>query len=458
MIDRKDIEKWTVEHEAEMISDIRTLVRIPSVSGEADRKGPFGTVCSEVLEQFFRMGRGYGFQTSECEGYAGEVTYGCGTREIGLFAHLDVVAEGDGWEYPAFDVTRIGDYLIGRGVMDNKGAVVAALYAFRYIKENGLLPKDFKCRLITGLNEEKGMEDIRYFLKHRACPQISIVVDSPFPVCRGEKGLLRMELTKDMSSSGLIINAGKAVNVVPGSAEARFGSRTVHAVGTEGHSAFPENSKNAIELLCRMIKENDEFLSLLNEDEVRLIDFLQDTASDGKGTGLGINTTDPDMGDLTCNLGLVRVTDGEMRINLDIRTPASADADKITDRIRQKAEAAGFRIVTQTYKPSYCYGTDDPLVRTLSDTYEQVTGDKDTTFINSAGTYASLIPGAVAFGPVFDDDFKELGFSDGRGRLHSADEAQSISKLEKAIEIYILSIVNIIDKYDSIILERNSMI
>lgn len=454
----KDIQIWAKEHEEEMIDDIRSLVRIRSVSGEPDGNGPFGSSCREVLDEFFRMGRSYGFQTAECDGYAGEVTYGCSPNEIGIIGHLDVVDEGEGWEYPAFDVTRIGDYLIGRGVMDDKGAMVAALYALRYIRENNLLLKNCKCRLIAGLNEEKGMEDIRYFLKHRSCPTVSFVVDSPFPVCRGEKGLLRLELAKDMSGSKLRISAGKAVNVVPGSASADYGEIHVDAQGKEGHSAFPENTQNAVTVLCRSIKENDALMALLNEDEAGLVCFLEDAASDGKGTGLGIDMADTEMGGVTCNLGLVRMTGDEMHINLDIRMPASADEEDIAGRIIDRAAASGFGLVSRMYKPGYCYSTDDPLVRRLAKIYEYTTKETETTFINNAGTYASLIPGAVAFGPVFDDDFEELGFTGGRGKLHSADEAQSISKLEMAIAIYVMSIFDIETDYDKIILERNDKV
>ena len=48
---------------------------------------------------------------------------------IATIAHTDIVPLGLGWTFPALDVTRKDGYLIGRGVLDDKGPFVLSLYA-----------------------------------------------------------------------------------------------------------------------------------------------------------------------------------------------------------------------------------------------------------------------------------------------------------------------------------------
>lgn len=45
-----------------------------------------------------------------------------------------------------------------------------------------------------GLSEETGMKDIEYFCKTQQIPDLCLVTDTNFPICYGEKGLLRAEL------------------------------------------------------------------------------------------------------------------------------------------------------------------------------------------------------------------------------------------------------------------------
>ena len=46
---------------------------------------------------------------------------------------LDVVPAGEGWTYPPWDCTRKGDFLIGRGVSDNKGAVITVPVSYTHL-------------------------------------------------------------------------------------------------------------------------------------------------------------------------------------------------------------------------------------------------------------------------------------------------------------------------------------
>ena len=44
----------------------------------------------------------------------------------------------DGTKLDPFKVTRVGDYLYGRGTIDDKGSIAAVLFAMKAVKESGL--------------------------------------------------------------------------------------------------------------------------------------------------------------------------------------------------------------------------------------------------------------------------------------------------------------------------------
>lgn len=54
---------------------------------------------------------------------------GEGEDLIGILCHVDVVPEGDGWVHDPFDVQIADGKLYGRGVCDDKGPAIIALYA-----------------------------------------------------------------------------------------------------------------------------------------------------------------------------------------------------------------------------------------------------------------------------------------------------------------------------------------
>ena len=77
---------------------------------------------------------------------------------------------GDGWDTPPFEATIKNGNIYGRGSIDDKGPVVAALYAMKAVKEN--LPVNSRVRLILGLNEEKSWKCIKHYKKIEEMPNI----------------------------------------------------------------------------------------------------------------------------------------------------------------------------------------------------------------------------------------------------------------------------------------------
>ena len=136
---KEKIESYIEAHKQEMLEDICELCRINSEKMPAEEDMPFGPGAAECLDTALDMAEGYGFETTDYDGYVGCVDLNELPRQLDILAHLDVVPAGEGWEVtePFKPVVKDGK-LYGRGTADDKGPAVAALYAMRAVKELGI--------------------------------------------------------------------------------------------------------------------------------------------------------------------------------------------------------------------------------------------------------------------------------------------------------------------------------
>ena len=167
MINYKDkIHNYIINNKDEIIAILKELVKIPSVRGEASPDAPFGKDCAEVLEYTERLYQKNGFETEPDKDGGYLLSYfGEGQKSLGLFAHADVVPVEDDWILtPPFEPIEKDGFLLGRGVLDDKSAIVISLYCAKMLKELNI---PFNSRLVCfiGANEESGMEDISSYVK-----------------------------------------------------------------------------------------------------------------------------------------------------------------------------------------------------------------------------------------------------------------------------------------------------
>ena len=443
---KSELKKWLGEKREELLRDLADLVKIPSVAGPpeaGEKRAPFGRACREALERMRAMAERDGIPSTDHEGYCVSLQVGDGGREIGIWNHLDVVPAGEDWRYPPFALTVKGDLLIGRGAQDNKGPAAAVYYALRFCQEYGLL-RNIRVRQILGCQEEAGMEDVRYYVEHEKVPDFSFVADCSFPVCCGEKGILRLTLqSTERLGAFEALQGGVAANSVPDRAQAVFADGEervcVEAAGQSGHAAFPEGTTNAIGVLARKLVAYP-----WEEREKRAVDFLRRAASDGYGEGLGITFEDEASGKLTCNAGKVWMEDGFLKLCLDIRYPISDNAQRLLEILAEQAAACGLAITETHDDRPYYMEPEQPFVRLLMEAWREETGGKEQPYVMGGGTYARHIPRTVGFGTGMARDIAPLQLPPGHGGCHSADETESLRNLQKAICIY----VNALTKLD----------
>ncbi len=445
------IEQVLSELEQPMIETLRTLVRIPSVKADPLPGAPFGQPARDALDKALEICAELGFDCENIDGYAGHADLGEGPTEdaLAVLGHLDVVPIGDNWTCEPFGAEIRDGKMYGRGTSDDKGPVVAAMYAMAAVKRLGL-PLKRKIRLIMGTDEESGWEDMRYYRKVCGMPRSGFSPDADYPIINIEKGSLHLDIWGKLSDQGLQVirfDTGDRYNVVPGKAEALicgdqaladkinaidFGwqvtaEATAEGVilrteGIPGHAAIPEGTLNAIGLMLKTLK------ALGVEGDLKKLADVIGVEYDGKS--LGIKMEDAVSGPLTSNMGIIRADKNGLRVTLDLRCPILADLQGIADQAARALPDMKVEITSRT-EPHYV-SADSELVRKLLGAYEKVTGEKGYAMAIGGGTYAKCLEEGVAFGALFPGE-PELA--------HHADEFISLDSLRKNLRIFTYALI-----------------
>ena len=459
------IDRWIQAHQEEFVRDLRELVAVPSVSGPREGDYPFGRECGRVLQLALEKAEQYGFQAENYENYCGGCRLkGEKTGEIGLFSHLDVVPLGDGWEYPPLGCTLKDGFLVGRGVGDNKGPAVAALYALRFLRENGIRLKH-DVLLYFGCSEERGMEDIEHFTSTRPLPDFSLVPDTNFPVCYGEKGIFRATARKTVNGRLKSFQVGEVANVIPAYGEAviQTGSAQeakaicdrlngikgisgkcwgeggtdvkVEAEGISRHAAFPDGSVNAVQVLAEALKTS----GMLGGEEERAIAGIASLTASVHGETAGIPFEDEETGKLTCCGTVVRLEKGELTLSFDIRYPSSFCGEQVRSGLENAVGEFGFVLEDITDSGPFFISPDRPEIKTLCRVADHVLGRSYEPYTMGGGTYARHLPNAVGFGPGLPD--QKNPFPPGRGQGHQPDECIELCQLIDGFKAYVLALL-----------------
>lgn len=459
----QEIDQWIEKNKEAFVKDLDRLVAVPSISVHGDDTYPYGKECGRVLDEMTALAAGYGFQVKNHEYHCGSLLVkgtGDSPRRIGIYAHLDVVPLGEGWHNPPLKCTQKDGFLIGRGVGDNKGPGICALYALRYLKEHGIELKN-DVLVYYGLSEETGMQDIEYFCRTQQVPDFNLVADTNFPVCYGEKGLMRADIDREIEGNLVSFHGGSVVNVIPPKAEAvisgvsleaareklgdiegisvdRDGeSVKVTALGISRHAAFPEGSVNAIQELSKALAGS----GLLTGSAAHGVKAVAAMTSDYYGESCGIPFEDKESGRLTCVGSVIHAQDGVMKVSFDTRYPVTVDGDEVVDGFKKRAESLGFAVsVGELSAPAYV-PLDNPYIPVLSEICDCVQGKHYEPYTMGGGTYSRHLPCAIGFGPGVPD--APNPFENGHGQGHQPDECVPFDMLLKGLKTYIISLLEL---------------
>ncbi len=451
---RRDLERFVRENEEAIFRDIARLVAIDSVEGEPEPGAPFGPGPKAALEKGLEIARELGLEAVNCADRIGYAQLGEGPedRYLATITHLDVVPTGEGWEHDPFTMRERDGWIIGRGVLDDKGPSVLCLYALKYLKERKI-PLRYPVRALLGANEETGMGDVEYYLANYPAPLFCFSPDANFPLCNGEKGIYHGRILFRRPVHEIVeLRGGIVANAIPDKAEATVraeklenaervtvselepGLWRVSAAGLGGHASMPRGTVNAIGVLVDYLLAN----GVGDPDERRMLQLLQQLHSAWDGSGLGIQADDGLFEPLTVIGGVIGLEDGKIVQTLDSRYPTNTSGEKIAAAIRDLAGDLAEVTVDRDAPPFYM-SLDNPAVQVCLRAYNDVTGENAKPYTIGGGTYARDFPNAVSFGP----EHPERPVPDFAGPIHGVDEAASKAFLTEALQVYILALIEL---------------
>ena len=104
------------------------------------------------------------------------------------------------------------------------------------------------------------------------------------------------------------------------------------------------------------------------------------------------------------------------------------------DQLKSVAESLGCEFSVITHKLPLFVEKESPLVSSLLEAYEEVTGEKGEALSFGGGTYCRFFPNSVSFGPVFPGEEETA---------HRANEYVTLESLRKMTHIFARAIVRL---------------
>lgn len=461
---RSRVDAFVDEVWEDVVSDIDLLVQVESVEDKAHAAPgmPYGPNPKEALVRSLAIAERLGLEPHDCDGHIGYADLpGATDTQVATIGHTDIVPVGTGWTFDPLRVTRKDGCLVGRGVMDDKGPFVLSLYAAHFLKrlaDEAGRPFPYTLRCLVGVNEETSMGDVEWYLEHFDQPAFLFTPDADFPLIFGEKGRVQASITSaDLGEGGAVValSGGTVPNAVPGLAEATVradaaslpaaegidvepageGLARLVAHGRGGHASLPAGTVNAIGLLVDYLLEN----VACSEAERTFLELERRILGSTDGSTLGIAATDEHFDPLTCIGGTVRMEGRRIVQTIDSRYPTSTSAERIEGALAELVAPFGATVELQGVMPPFLTDPDTPEVRTLVDTYNEVSGGDGEAFTIGGGTYARHFARAVAFGPGIEGYERPAWL----GGEHGPDEGVPEAQLKLALKVYAMALVRL---------------
>ena len=457
---RKEVDAYVDEVWPDVLADMNALISINSVADpkKAEDGAPYGPEAHKALTCALGIAEKLGLEPHDFKGYIGYGELkGASDKQVATIAHVDVVPVGTGWNFEPLQLTQKDGYLLGRGVLDDKGPAILSLYAAHYfvrrVKQTGA-PLPYTLRAMLGSDEELGMSDIKHYLAENEAPAFAFTPDANFPVGCGEKGHFGCTFSSPKFKDGTVVKfeGGTVSNAIPGLASVKIranaadlpaaegidvkpageGLATLTAHGKGGHASLPAGTKNAIGMLVEYLREHD----LLTDQEKPFFELLHAIHGSTDGSTLGIAATDDVFDPLTCIGGTISTRCGVISQTIDSRYPKSITGEEITERVTSLAKEFGGKVKDAKFTVPFLTDPKSAPVQALADVYTEVTGRPGTPFTMGGGTYARNFPKAVSFGP----EDAAVANPDWVGIMHGPDEGVNEELMKTSLKIYILAL------------------
>jgi len=388
MFDTKDkVLRILDEMGGETVELLRELIRTPSVTGEE----------KQIAEMIAKKLGESGLDDVGIDG-AGNVICKImgsdGGPTLVYNGHIDTVPIGDMalWEFDPFGAEIVDDKIIGRGACDMKGSLAAMIMAADAIRKAGV---ELKGSLILTMvvKEENGVQEgTKYAI---------------------EEGCLRPDVA--------LIGEATNLNVSLGS-RGRIGVN-IEVKGKSAHASNPSRGINAIIKMTEMI-------TAIADMKLPAHEFL--------------GTTTQAITNITCQPGQLNIVPSSCSISIDRRIipgdtleKTKAEFQAVIDKLKSEDPEFNAEVETGKLAPPAHTPPEEPAVKVLQDSAEQVMGRKPELSKYIFGTDACYLC-AVAKIPT-------IGFGPGdETNAHTANDHIKIDDLVMASKVYALFVMNLL--------------
>nr|WP_321501925.1 dipeptidase PepV [uncultured Dethiosulfovibrio sp.] len=450
----------------DLVAAIRENVAIKSVEGPAEDGAPFGTGPKAAMENFVQIAQRLGFQTGVFKDMVAWADLGDPSSDmVAILGHVDVVPEGDGWSCDPYQGKIEDGKLYGRGVMDDKGPILCALYALKAIRDLDI-PLKKRVRIMIGTNEETGSKAIAEYVKSgQELPVAGFTPDAEYPLINGEKGSVIAQLSAPFKAEGpiriLSFDGGVAANSVPSVAKAEIqvdpdkvekvhfsvsafkgpekaklsvedkgdGRFVLTMFGAPAHGSLPQIGVNAVAWLVKFLRT----LGVSGEQGATLNSLDRYVGTEVYGESLGVCLYD-DVSRYTSVCWGTMKSDGDVvKFSLNPRFPVTFSTEDVAPVLEKTFAEAGWQVLSMRKSEPLYMAEDSELVVKLMDVYRQETGRTgDSPMSIGGGTYAKAMPNVLAFGPILPGE---------PSNIHEANECWDIDNMMTSAKIMGAAIV-----------------
>ena len=313
-------------------------------------------------------------------------------------------------------------HLYGRGVVDDKGPVIASLYAMKYLKDSGIRPGK-KIMLIVGTREEIVWEDMDHFKEEFPLPDYGFSPDGAFPIYNRENGYMDVELifTEPLLKGDEDIRGGSATNSIPAEASAIINGELLRYKGKNAHSSVPEMGVNAIALMCEELAEKTGygFAKFVAKyfPEKAYHSNLEFRMKDGSLKNDENTTMVPTV---------IRQEGQRITVSINVRNDFKLPSRSVLEALENKRAEGNYDINIVEILDSIWVDEDLPWIKRMKKVLEDNGIPGECRFAPGC-TYAKSIPNTVCFGPVFEGD---------HDCAHMDNEGQSLEHYILSAELY----------------------
>jgi len=441
-----------------LLKDLAEMIKIPSkLEGYDNPEYPFGKNIDNALNAFLKIGEKLGFKTKNIDKHCGYIEFGEGEEMVGIVGHLDVVPEGEGWTYPPYELTIKDGNVYGRGTIDDKGPMMAALYAMKAVMEKAEVHK--RVRLIIGLNEENDWRGIEYYKEHEELPTVGFSPDADFPCIYSEKALLTVYTEEDYTENPIIKIKGidcknNRINVVPKYCAVKLevtekiseelkkmlitkieddisftriqNEFYIETRGIQAHAAHPDLGVNAVSKMVNLLNEIFNKFGVENKTIKLLANKI---GNEFDGESLGIKHVNEELGDLTLNLASLELKEGKIKSGMNLRIPGDMTIEEIKENITNELKEINPKYEGE--KEALYISKDNELVQKLCKIYNEYTGQNKEPLAIGGATFARAFKNCVSFGAMNPDK---------PDMCHQVDEYIELQNLIDSCNIYAIAI------------------